>query len=224
LEQEAEYILILNNDVLLAPDTLSKLIEVAEQEPLAGFLGPKVYHRENPQCLQCAGILLDRFYRSRHRGFDQLDIGQFGVVEEVDAIVGCAMLVSQQVIEKIGLLDTRYFMYREEIDWCCRARANGFRILYVPDAKVWHRNAQVRAEDLARITYYMTRNTYLLLSKQHAKLSVFMLVTLQNLVWLLNWTLNPKWRHKREQRDALFKALVDAFRGNYGRQACRYGL
>jgi hypothetical protein len=50
------------------------------------------------------------------------------------------------------------------------------------------------------------------------------LVTLQNTMWLLNWTINPKWRHRRKQRSALLKAMVDAMLGNFGRQAHRYGL
>jgi GT2 family glycosyltransferase len=223
LKLSSQYILIVNNDVLLAPDAVSKLVAVAETDPSVGILGPKVYHREDPGRIQSAGIVLDRLYRSSHRGADQLDIGQFDAHADVDAITGCVMLVSRRTIETIGLIDTRFFMYREEVEWCCRARAKGFRVLYVPDSQVWHRSAQDHPEVLPRITYYMTRNTYLLLARQHAPLSSFVGVTLQNIVWLLNWTCNPKWRHKRDQRDAIFKAVVDTMLGRYGRQTDRYG-
>jgi len=223
LEQNAEYVMLLNNDVVVAPDTLSKLVGVAGQEPLAGFLGPKVYHREEPQCLQSAGILLDRRYNSQHRGQDQVDVGQFESVKEVDAVSGCAMLTSRHVLERVGLLDSQFFIYHEEIDWCLRARAAGFKNLYVPTAKVWHRKPQLRSATTAFTTYYMTRNKYLLLSKQRAGVRALALTTMQNLTWLLNWTFNPKWRGHREKRDALFKALIDAALGNYGQQRYRYG-
>jgi GT2 family glycosyltransferase len=219
-----DYVLILNNDVLVAPDAMTKLVEVAQKEPRAGLLGPRVLHREKPEQIQSAGVILDKFWRSKHRGQNQGQIGQSDTVEQVDAVAGCAMLVRRQLIDSVGMLDGRYFMYREDVDWCCRARANGFKVLYVPQAIVWHRDAQLREEAMERITYYMTRNTYLLLLTQKAGWRVMALVTLQNTMWLLNWTINPKWRHRRKQRSALLKAMVDAMLGNFGRQAHRYGL
>jgi len=224
MAQRAEYVCILNNDVLVDSECLIRLVRVAESDSSAGLLGPKVYDRQEPGYIQSAGIMLDHLLRSEHRGLGQVDVGQFDALEEVDAVTGCAILVSRQMIDQIGLLDSRYFMYREEIDWCCRARDAGFKVLYVPGAKVWHPGAGPDRERLARITYYMTRNTYLLLAKRRAALSVFALVTLQNLLWLANWTLNPKWREKRESRDALSKAFVDALLGRYGERPYRYGL
>jgi len=223
LEQGVDYVLLLNDDVVVAPDMLSNLVAVAGREPLAGFLGPKVYHREEPQCLQSAGIALDWLYDSRHRGQDQVDAGQFDVVEEVDAVSGCAMLASRRVLERVGLLAPQYFMYYEEIDWCLRARAAGFKNLYVPTARVWHRKPQLRTAAMPFVTYYMRRNAYLLLSKHQAGIRALAWTTIRNLIWLLNWTFNPKWRGSREKRDALFKALIDAALGNYGKQEYRYG-
>lgn len=223
LERGAEYVLILNNDTIVAPDMISALLAVAEQEPQAGFLGPKVYHLEEPECLQSTGIQLDRRLRSHHRGQDQIDVGQFDSIEEFEAISGCAMLVSRKVLDQIGLLDTLFFIYHEEIDWCLRARAAGFKNLYVPAAQVWHRKPQLRTATTAFTMYYMTRNMYLLMSKHKAGFRALAQTVMQNLVWLLNWTLNPKWRHNHEKRIALSKALTDAILGNYGKQRYRYG-
>jgi GT2 family glycosyltransferase len=223
LRAGSEYTLIVNSDVLLAPDALTQLVSVAKRSHNAACLGPKVYHREAPHHIQSAGILLDRRFRSHHRGRDQIDAGQFDEVVEVDAVIGCTMLLSRQALEVVGMLDTRYFMYREEIDWCCRARSKGFRVLYVPAAKVWHRNPDTSDTALPRITYYMTRNSYLLLRTQHASIATIAHTTAQNLLWLVNWTISPKWRHKKEQRDSLFKGLVDALLGRYGRRPHRYG-
>ena len=223
LDQGTEYVLVLNNDVLVASDAVSELVCVSEREPLVGFLGPKVYHREEPQCLQSAGIVLDRLYRFRHRGQGQVDVGQFESVEKVDAVSGCAILTSRQVLEQIGLIDPEFFMYHEDIDWCLRAKAAGFRNLYVPAAKVWHRKPQLRSATAALTTYYMTRNMYLLLSKHRAGVRPFALATVRNLIWLLNWTFNPKWRGNREKRDALFKALVDAATKDYGKSRDHIG-
>lgn len=224
LSRGADFIFIVNNDVHVAPDCLSHLVAVAQREPLAGLLGPKVYHREQPHHIQSAGILLDASLRSHHRGFNELDAGQFDNCTEVDAIIGCAMLAKRKALQHVGLLDPSYFMYHEDIDWSCRFRESGYKVIYAPQGKVWHRDSQMRTSDLPRITYYMTRNTYLLLSKQKAGISPKVRVVLQDLIWLINWTLNPKWKHRRAQRDALLKGLLDAVRKHYGKQEYRYGV
>ena len=223
LEKGADYVLLLNQDAVVAPDMLPALLAVAEQEPRVGFLGPKVYHLEEPQHLQSAGIMLDSCLRPHLRGEGELDRGQFEFVAECDALPGCTLFTSRTVIEQIGMLDPRFFMYHEEIDWCLRAKAAGFRNLYVPAARAWHPKPQSRGDNLAFTAYYMTRNHYLLLSKHGAGLLAVAQITRKNLIWLLNWTLNPKWRYVRKKRDALFKGLVDAALRRYGRQRHSYG-
>lgn len=223
LERAMDYVLILNNDAVLAPDSLAALIAAAERESHVGFLGPKVYHLEEPGRLQSAGIVLDSCLRPHHRGQDELDEGQFESIAESDALSGCALFAGLHLIERIGPLDPRFFMYHEEIDWCLRARAAGFRNLYVPGAKVWHPKPQLRTTNTAFTTYYMARNHYLLLSKHGAGTRAIVQTTKKNLIWLLNWTLNPKWRHVRQKRNALFKGLVDAALRRYGRQRYHYG-
>jgi len=223
LAQGADYVLILNNDAVVAPDLLSALLAVAEREPAVGFLGPKVYHLEDPQQIQSAGIMLDSCLGPQQRGQDEIDAGQFASIAECDALSGCALFASRQVIEQIGLLDERFFMYHEEIDWCLRAKAAGLRNLYVPAARVWHPKPHRNGDTIAFTTYYMVRNHYLLLAKHGAGILPVAQITKKHLTWLLNWTLNPKWRHVRPKRDALFKALVDAALGRYGRQRWHYG-
>jgi hypothetical protein len=217
LADGAQCILLLNNDVLVAPDMLSELVTVSQREPSAGFLGPKVYHREEPQTLQSAGISLDPWFHLAHRGQDQVDQGQFETSEEVDAVSGCAMLVGRSVLDEVGLLDPGFFMYYEEVDWCLRARAVGYRNLFVPRAKVWHRKPQLRSDRAALTTYYMSRNIFLLLAKHGARPGVVARVAGRHLMWLVNWTLNPKWRGRRAERDALLQALLDVVSGKYGR-------
>lgn len=223
-ENSPRYVLLLNNDVTMDDDCLTHMVTAAEDNPDAAFLGPKVYQREEPGRLQSAGGMLDRLLRSHQRGLDELDSGQFDATEEVDYVIGAALLVRVAALTRIGMLNPDFFLYREDVDWCLRAAGLGYRILYVPKAMVWHRSHRVREDELPRTTYYMTRNAYLLLSTHRSPLSAYVLGTLQNLLWLVNWTLNPKWRHKREERDALFKGLVDALLGRWGRQPYRYGL
>lgn len=212
----AKYLLLLNNDVRVASDCLTELVSAAERFPEAAFLGPKVYHLDRPEQIQSAGAQLDSLWRSRQRGLDEVDQGQFDRLEEVDYVIGGAMLVRVDPLEQIGLLDRDFFIYREDVDWCLRARQLGYSILYVPTARVWHRSHHTREAQLPFITYYMTRNSLMLIAKHNGGVARFMKVLLRQLLTAVTWTVKPKWRHKRIERDALLRGLADFFRGKVG--------
>jgi GT2 family glycosyltransferase len=75
-----------------------------------------------------------------HKGDGQLDRGQWSDVIERDFLLGCAMLMTRALLEKVGLFDTGYHpAYYEDVDLCVRARRAGFRLLLVPSAKMWHK-------------------------------------------------------------------------------------
>lgn len=216
LRTGTDYIFVLNNDARVASDTVKYLVFAAEQFPDAAFLGPKIYHLDKPSQLQSAGARLDYLWRSRQRGLDQPDTGQFNVLEEVDYVIGAAVLVRANLLKEIGLLDPDFFLYREDVDWCLRARHLGYRIVYVPEAKVWHRSSHLRENELPRITYYLTRNSLMLLVKHHQGMIRFTVVLLRHLLTALTWSLKPKWRSKRVERNALLKGLADFVRGKVG--------
>jgi hypothetical protein len=76
---------------------------------------------------------------SRHIGIRQKDRGQYDRTQDVDYITGCALMIRRTVIEQIGLLDEAYPMYNEDSDWCFRARKAGFRVVYTPSGRLWHK-------------------------------------------------------------------------------------
>ncbi len=217
LNTDPGYLFVLNNDVCVAPDTLCHLISTAERFPNAAFLGPKVFHLQKPDYIQSAGGELDSLWRSRQRGLDTRDTGQFELLEEVDYVIGAAFLVRSDVLKDVGLLDPDFFLYREDVDWCMRARHLGYQILYVPQARVWHRSHHVRGNELPRITYYMTRNSLMLLAKHGGRKLRFALVLLRQLLTAVAWSVKPRWHHKRVERDALVMGIVDYFKGSVGR-------
>ena len=216
LEAGAEYVLLLNNDTKVAPDSLNNLVSAAERFPDAAFLGPKVCHLQEPGIIQSAGARLDWLWRSHQRGLDEEDRGQFDRLEEVEYVIGGAVLIRASLLDQIGLLDPDFFMYRDDVDWCLRARRLGYRILYVSDATIWHRSHRVREAQLPFMTYYMTRNSLILLAKHRGGVLRFTAVLLRHLLRAAIWTIRPKWRHKRMERDALIKGLLDFFRGKVG--------
>src|SRR5208337_3820464 len=75
------------------------------------------------------------------------DDGRFDKIAEVDFVSGLALLIKEETIRRIGLLNEMYFAYYEEADWCTKAKKAGFKVVYVPKAKIWHK-ASTRESEL----------------------------------------------------------------------------
>jgi len=216
LAQGAEWVFVLNEDTVLAPDCLAKLVEMGESDPQIGILGPMVYHYDEPDIIQSAGGRLGRGWESLHLAVDEPDRGQFVQPHAVVWVSGCGIMVRGAVIQQVGAIDERYFYYWEETEWCLRAGRAGWRIMHVPQAKLWHKGVQRDHRPQPPVTYYATRNRLLTLSKHHAPPIAWVLAWGQLLRTLTSWTVKPKWRSKREHRKAMWRGMVDFLRHRWG--------
>lgn len=217
MDMGADWVFVLNEDTVLAADCLDKLIEAAQSDPQIGVLGPMVYHYDEPGVIQSAGGSLGPLWQSRHIGQNEDDKGQYDRMREVEWISGCAILVKRQVIEQVGALDTRFFYYWEETEWCLRARRNGWRVFHAPQAKLWHKGVQRDYAPKPSVTYYSTRNRLLMLSKHHAPIKIWLHAVWQIIRTLTSWTFRPKWRSMHGHRDAMVQGVMDFLRQRWGK-------
>lgn len=214
--QNADWIFVLNEDTVLDPHCLRELIRVGESDPRIGMVGPLVYHANEPEVIQSAGGILRGGWESDHRGKNQRDEGQFSAPHNVPWLTGCSILVRRAVIEQIGMLDERMFIYYEETEWCLRAGKAGWRLVNVPQAKLWHKGVKRDYTPTTAFTYYKTRNRFFMLAKHHAPWSTWLVAYGQTLRTLTSWSLKPKWRAMRGHRDAMWRGTVDFVRGRMG--------
>lgn len=161
LKSDADYVLLLNNDTVTAPDFISELVRVAESDSRIGMLSSKIYFYDRPGIIWYAGASFHTGVGwGRLRGYNTPDNGQFNTVEETERASGCSLLATRELCEKVGLLDEKYFCYCEDLDWGLRARRAGFRIMYVPSSKVWHKVSKSTGGNRKAIPlYYSVRNT-----------------------------------------------------------------
>jgi GT2 family glycosyltransferase len=167
LEAGADYILLLNNDTLVAPDMLDELVAAALADQRAGLLSPKMYYADQPDRLWYAGAQQQPWTLAAvrtHRG--ESDSAEPQTPQAVDYVFGCGMLIRRAVLEEVGLFDPGYFMYYEDADFCLRVRAAGYRLLYVPRARLWHRVAASTQEQRPLWFYYRAQSRGRLL-RQH---------------------------------------------------------
>jgi len=150
-----EFVLLLNNDVVLDPAMARELEAALNADTRIAAAGPKIYYFGRPDVLWFAGGELSLWRGwSRHRGLRETDHGQYDAPCDVDYLTGCALMVRTVALRDVGLLDTGYSMYAEDADWSFRARARGWRLVYAPRARLWHR---VSASAGARSIFKMKR-------------------------------------------------------------------
>ncbi len=165
LANAADYVLLLNNDTIVDPDFITPLVEAATADRRAGILCSKILFYDPPNVIWFAGA---SFHPSigwgRHRGQGQLDEGQFDQPGETGRPTGCAMMVTRQLCEATGLLREEMFCYAEDLDWGLRARNAGFKVLYAPTSKVWHKVTRCTGGAGSPLSmYYTIRNLLLCL-------------------------------------------------------------
>lgn len=158
LKNDSEYLFLVNNDTTLPPNCISELVNTFQKRPLAGIVGPMVYTFDPGLIISSAGGKVEwEKANSINQGAGETDTGQHSS-RSVDFINGCGLMISRTAIEKVGLLDEKYFMYWEETDWCVRVKHSGLEVFFTTDANMRHK-APIHSESLSPTTiYYMGRN------------------------------------------------------------------
>ena len=162
-----EYVLLLNNDTIVDESLLKELLKVLENGDDVGLVGPKIYYFDYPQRIWAAGGGKINWHTGdvRLSGGDEIDKGQYESITELDYVSGCALLTSKELFHKIGYMDESFFAYFEETDWCVRASNEGYRLLYVPKARMWHKVRASSRNISGFHEYQMTRNMFWFLKK-----------------------------------------------------------
>lgn len=157
--KNADYVLFLDNDTIVYPDFLSSLINVMETDPKIGIASSLIIHEEDESLCWMAGGLINENGTTTALYFNQGISNVPHMVYEVDWVPGCVLLTRRDVYTKVGSFNDIYFFYFEDIDWCIRASASGYRIMVVPQSKVKHKISQsLGGRNSSRRLYYWVRN------------------------------------------------------------------
>ncbi len=168
--RDAHYVFLLNDDATVDLACIATLVSALEARPDAGLAGPRIVWADRQDTLWSAGMSVSWTSATVHAHRDEL-ANAVGAIDPaarriVQGLSGCALLVDRAVIDAVGPLDPRYFAYYEDIDWCLRARAAGWRSLYVGDAVAQHAgsasaNRGAAGSQSAFVNYYGARNALL---------------------------------------------------------------
>lgn len=171
LARGAEYVLVINNDVLVTKGFLEPMLAEAVSDAGVGIVTCDARFQSDPSrtyptggrisLLRAAGVKLSRRDRGRRA--------------VVDFVSGCILLVRREVFEKVGLFDERFFMYAEDVEFSRRAGA-AFRFVYTPNAVVYHRSGggDRWSKQTPTYLYYMSRNRFIVFRDEPAAYRIYL--------------------------------------------------
>jgi len=216
--RQAGLVWILNNDTVVDSGSLREMVARLEENQEMGAIGATVFWYDRPDSVQAAG----GGRLSLWSGFTTLAPAQ-GTARSspprFDFISGACMLIRLDVLRRVGLLDERYFMYSEEVDWCLRMRCAGLQLGYAPRARVWHKGGRSVQRYNGHRDYHTVRSALLLIHKfEPSRLPVAV-------AWSISRCLIPKlvrrqWRRARSVMTAyhdFFSALSTGRAADPGR-------
>jgi GT2 family glycosyltransferase len=147
---EGEYILMLNSDTIILNKAIEKSIAFADSRPDAGIIGCRLLNPDRTLQDSCfrfpnllglflAGTYMSQLFKNSYLlNWDRYGYRCWTTAQEVDCVMGSYMLIRASVLKDIGQLDTDYFMYGEETDYCFRVKKAGWKVVYYPSAEIVH--------------------------------------------------------------------------------------
>ncbi|MFC1656345.1 glycosyltransferase family 2 protein [Patescibacteria group bacterium] len=217
LKNNADFIVLLNNDTVAEPNFLLETLKYVEDNPDVSIISPLIYTYDQPTKIWFSyGDYYKTFasIKAVHKetNFDK---------EKIYFVSGCCMMLKSKMLKKIGLFDDRFFAYFEDTDLCIRAKKAGYKISVAEKAIIYHKISQSSGGVLGPIyLYYMTRNNWLFAQKTLSwyEWPIFFCFFLfyKTSYPIFKILIKPK-KNKFKGFQAIFKGWFDALRGKYGK-------
>lgn len=149
-KSSGEYILVLNGDMIVKKGSIVALLEYVKNNPQVGLAGPRLLNFNGsfqPSCFRFYSPMTIVYRRTplgktrlAQKHLDEFLMKDFDLksIKEVDWLMGSALMTSRKAVEDVGLIDNRYKMYFEDVDWCRRFWEKGYKVMYYPEAEMYH--------------------------------------------------------------------------------------
>jgi len=181
-----KYILLLNPDTKLEPDTLQLMLEFMESSPEVGISGCKLVKGNGKLDLASRRRFpkpwnsFERLFLKNNTNYNYSDRSEDESME-VDSVVGAFLLIRRTVTEEIGLLDEAFFMYGEDLDWCFRSKEAGYKVWYYPKATAYHYKGESSKKVPFRALWWFHNSMWIFYKKHYWNKYPFVL---HPVVWL----------------------------------------
>lgn len=172
IKHKADFVMVLNNDTILDNKLLQEFVSASHRYPEAAVFSPKIYfakgfefhkkrykQKELGKVIWYAGGMIDwdNVY-GYHLGVDEVDRGKFDKEKEIDFATGTCMFIRTNDLLDDELFNPLYYLYLEDMEFSMKLKKRGFKIMYIPSAKLWHKVSQSSAIGAQLNDYFIARN------------------------------------------------------------------
>lgn len=174
-EHDPDFVLIMNNDTIIDKGAVGELARTCKEYHNEAIVSGKVYHYDKPDVIQDVGYCFtdEKYLFCKHIGLDEADLGQYDNVAERDLLDDVFWLFPFNLYKKIGCYSKYFWFDYEQADFAMRAKKNGYKLIYTPQARIWHKGSpSVGGRNLNPVlAYYSMQGAmiyrYLHLSRWH---------------------------------------------------------
>lgn len=222
LAENADFIWLLNNDTIVAKDCLTQLLQFSRQHPRSLISG-KIYEYDNPDVVTFyGGRISNRFYDGHHIAEGEQDSAMTMKPLQAEWLTGCCFFAPRSIFDQF-LLDERYFLYHEDMDYSLTMSKHGIEMWVTPEAKLWHKGCASTKKINWVKNYYLHRNKLLLIS-QHAPVSIrlqfYVIDSIRSFFKIFRRAVKGYLFHNEEAKARAlyeFRAVWDFWTGHFGK-------
>lgn len=218
MQKKYDYVVLLDNDILLESNTILNLYKYIKLNPKAGVVGSKICTMDNPDILQEMGSFID--YENKFNVYTPLkshkDDSLLPEVVECDYVPACCMITTKEVLEKVGSFNTEHFIYWDDMDWCTRVKRENYEIYAINSSRVFHKMGAANHTNTFGL-YYFERNRIMFFLKyiEDDKFDNFSNILCD---WFLRMSFFSNLKGNYATPKSFLCAIDDLFIGNLGKQ------
>lgn len=202
------YFMLLNSDTIVLPGAIDTLIQMADQNPNVGMIGPKLLNMDGSLQKSWANFPSFVSELTGQNFGKRIPVPGIPNTFEIDWMMGACMLVRSKVLQDVGKMDEDYFFYSEETDWCFRIKKKNWRIWYTTNTQIYHLwGGSTRSGSIIQLVrLYHAKILYF--KKNHGNFASTLLrfgLALSNTLGVIRRTLFINWRN----REASFERIAN---------------
>lgn len=160
--------LLLNNDTIVDTHLLEPMIDEMENDNRIGLIGPIILDMDNGR-IQSAGGNYGKGLGRRHYPHQGEEPSTLSTPFEVDCISGAAIMFRREIVRNVGMLDTDFFAYTEDVDWCYRVKGAGYRVKVHPGSRIRHKGMASSGGDSGSLAPFLVYRNSVMFMRKHAK-------------------------------------------------------
>jgi len=172
LKRDSKYILNMNNDMVVEKDFLNILVGAMEKHPEVAVATPLIYYMNPKNLIWCAGC---KYTIRSFKPLNQKELDKGQLKEKYVDGCDCVLMIRASILKTEGLFDKNFFLFHEFTEWCLRVTKKGYKCLFVPSSKMWHK-VSVSVKDGSEISIYYNVKNWLLTVKKNKSFFYFLLV------------------------------------------------